>query len=97
MAGWYTNWHKNNIKDRDHLDEAFAAYWGMGPSFSCDIDNKCKSPKCSDLNRPDQARDYENAAMFFASMANFNNVRFALRVPSILSLTNRNLALRPDL
>lgn len=78
MSKWYTNWYMDNIKGPDQIDEKFSSYWGLGPSFSCDIDKECNAPKCNDLNRPDQAQDYENAAMFLASMANFNQVCFLL-------------------
>lgn len=100
MAEWYSNWRKKNFRDDDHLDERFSSYWGLGPSFSCEIDNMCKVPRCSDLNRPEQAQDYENAAMFLASMANFNNVCSTLYLPCqvfCFRWTKKLLALWPDL
>jgi len=74
VSEWYNDWYKDNIEGDDQIDETFAAYWGLGPSFSCDILNQCEAPQCSALRRPDQAYDYENAAMFLASMSNFNAV-----------------------
>ncbi|KAL4917391.1 hypothetical protein BDW62DRAFT_218201 [Aspergillus aurantiobrunneus] len=72
VSEWYNDWYTDNISGDDQIDETFAAYWGLGPSYSCDILNQCDPPQCSALKRPDQAYDYDKAAMFLASMSNFN-------------------------
>ncbi|KAL4918262.1 hypothetical protein BDW62DRAFT_66179 [Aspergillus aurantiobrunneus] len=72
MTQWYNDWYQENIKGDDKIDQTFGLYWGLGPSFSCDIDNECAAPQCSALKRPSQSQDYEAATMFLASMSNFN-------------------------
>lgn len=56
------------------LDDAFTAYWGLGESVDCSIQNECERPKCSELKRPSQSQDYEQASMVLTSMVNFNKV-----------------------
>ncbi|KAL4919656.1 hypothetical protein BDW62DRAFT_209603 [Aspergillus aurantiobrunneus] len=73
MTEWYNDWYIDNIEGDAQIDETFAGYWGLGPSFSCDIDNECKAPQCSTMKRPGQEQDYEEASMFLASMVNFNH------------------------
>ncbi|KAL4912895.1 hypothetical protein BDW62DRAFT_215977 [Aspergillus aurantiobrunneus] len=72
VTEWYNEWAEANLQNGDHVDETFAGYWGLGPGFSCNIDKQCQAPECNRLVRPEESSDYERAAMFLGSMANFN-------------------------
>lgn len=100
MTHWWTVWATDNGPELDpeaaHVDEAFGAYWGLGPSFDCAIDRPCEAPQCSALKREDEASHYEQAAMLLASLANFNAVsplQVIYFVPTMLT----DEALLPDL
>lgn len=86
MDQWFADWldtHRDGDDDPSFYDQ-FAEYWGLGDSFDCAIDDECNVPQCTQIKRPTQVDEYEQANMYLASMANFNKVHYQAHSVNII-------------